>query len=81
MDATLVPPVVLPEAVVNAFVHRDYSIPGGAVSIAIYDDRLEIWSDEGLPFGLTTEELAKEHLSRPRYPPVILVLFAANGTA
>lgn len=52
VDAPLFPPVALREALVNAFVHRDYSIPGGAVSVAIYDDRLEIWSDGRLPFGL-----------------------------
>jgi ATP-dependent DNA helicase RecG len=45
VEAPLFPPVALREALVNAFVHRDYSIPGGAVSVAIYDDRLEIWSD------------------------------------
>lgn len=68
VDSPLFPPVALREALVNAFVHRDYSIPGGAVSVAVYDDRLEIWSDGRLPFGLTTDELVKEHLSRPRNP-------------
>lgn len=75
VDSPLFPPVALREALVNAFVHRDYSIPGGAVSVAIYDDRLEIWSDGRLPFGLTTAELAKEHLSRPRNPLIAEVFF------
>jgi ATP-dependent DNA helicase RecG len=75
VDAPLCPPVALREALVNAFVHRDYSIPGGAVSVAIYDDRLEIWSDGRLPFGLTVEALAKEHLSRPRNPLIAEVFF------
>lgn len=75
VDAPLFPPVALREALVNAFVHRDYSIPGGAVSVAIYDDRLEIWSDGRLPVGLTIEELATEHLSRPRNPLIAEVFF------
>ena len=75
VDAPLFPPVALREALVNAFVHRDYSISGGAVSVGIYDDRLEIWSDGRLPFGLTTEILTKEHLSRPRNPLIAEVFF------
>jgi ATP-dependent DNA helicase RecG len=43
VDEPLLPPVALREALVNTFCHRDYS--HGAVSVAVYDDRLEIWSD------------------------------------
>ncbi|MCZ2154546.1 MAG: hypothetical protein LC114_11700 [Bryobacterales bacterium] len=52
----------------NAFCHRDYSITGSAVSLAIYDDRLEIWSDGTLPFGLVVDDLKRDHPSRPRNP-------------
>jgi ATP-dependent DNA helicase RecG len=52
-DKPLFPPLALREALVNALCHRDYSIAGGAVSVAIYDDRLEISSTGLLPFGLT----------------------------
>ena len=41
-DEPLFPLEALREALVNAFCHRDYTIVGGAVSLAIYDDRLEI---------------------------------------
>jgi ATP-dependent DNA helicase RecG len=34
--------------------------------VAIYDDRLEIWSSGGLPSGIEAEDLKREHLSRPR---------------
>jgi ATP-dependent DNA helicase RecG len=44
VDEPLFPPVALRETLVNAFCHRDYSQAGGAVSLAIYDDRLDIWS-------------------------------------
>lgn len=63
------------EALLNALCHRDYSFPGGSVDIAIYDDRLEIWSTGGLPFGLTIDDLKGNHLSRPRNPLIAEVMF------
>ena len=53
---------------VNALCHRDYSRAGGAISVAVYDDRLEIWSDGNLPSGITIGDLKREHQSRPRNP-------------
>ena len=41
-DTPLYPPLALREALVNALCHRDYTIPGGAMNVAIFDDRLEI---------------------------------------
>jgi len=74
-DEPLFPLEALREALVNAFCHRDYAIAGGAVSLAIYDDRLEIWSDGTLPFGLTPEDLKREHPSRPRNPLIADVFY------
>ena len=69
------PTAALREALVNAICHRDYSIPGGAVNVAIYDDRTEIWSDGILPFGLKTEDLKREHTSHPRNPYITDVFY------
>lgn len=74
-DEPLFPLVALREALVNAFCHRDYIIAGGAVSLAIYDDRLEIWSDGSLPFGLTPDDLKSDHPSRPRNPLIAQVFY------
>ena len=74
-DVPLFPPLALREALVNAFCHRDYSNPGGAVSLAIFDDRLEIWSDGSLPFGLRVEDLKRDHPSRPRNPLIAETFF------
>ncbi len=52
IDEPLFPPAALREALVNAICHRDYVQGGGAISLAIYDDRVEVWSDGTLPFGL-----------------------------
>ena len=67
-DQPLFPPLALREALFNALCHRDYSIPGGAVNVAIYDDRLEITSSGLLPPGITVADLKREHVSRPRNP-------------
>lgn len=64
-DTPLFPPDALREALVNAFCHRDYSIGGGAVSVGIYDDRVEIDSSGLLPVGMTIERLLGEHTSQP----------------
>lgn len=75
VDEPLFPTVALREALVNAFCHRDYSQPGGAVSLAVFDDRLEIWSDGTLPFGLKVSDLKQNHLSRPRNPLIAEVFY------
>ena len=68
LDEPLFPVLALREAVVNAICHRDYSIVGGAISIAIFDDRVDIISTGELPFGLTPDDLKREHESKPRNP-------------
>ena len=45
------------EAVVNAVVHRDYSISGSRIRVFLYDDRLEIYSPGKLPNTLQIEDL------------------------
>jgi ATP-dependent DNA helicase RecG len=65
----------LREALANALCHRDYTEGGGAVDLAIYDDRIEIVSSGTLHFGLTIESLLTEHQSRPWNPVIADVLF------
>ena len=45
------------EALVNALVHRDYSIAGTDVMLAIYADRLEVQSPGCLPNTVTVERM------------------------
>jgi len=77
-DEPLFPREALREALVNAFCHRVYSHPGGAVSVALFDDRLEIWNDGKLPFGLKPDDLKKDHTSHQRNP-LIATLFYHRG--
>jgi len=75
VDDPLYPPVALREALANAICHRDYSIGGGSVAVAIYDDRLEITSSGTLHFGLTAEALFQPHESLPWNPLIARTLF------
>ncbi len=78
VDDPLYPPAALREAIANALCHRDYSIGGGSVSVAIYDDRLEIASTGVLPFDLTPADLTRPHPSRP-WNPLIAQAFYRRG--
>ncbi len=55
VDRPAYPDTVLREAIVNALVHRDYSIAGTDILLAIYADRLEIVSPGRLPNTVTVE--------------------------
>ena len=66
------------EALANALCHRDYSIGGGSVGVAVYDDRLEVTSSGSLHFGLTPEKLFAPHESLP-WNPLIARVFYRRG--
>ncbi len=78
IDEPLFPPLATREALANALCHRDYSIGGGSVGVAIYDDRLEVTSTGGLHFGLTPEKLFAPHESIP-WNPLIADAFYRRG--
>ncbi|MYB57663.1 MAG: AAA family ATPase [Gemmatimonadetes bacterium] len=78
IDEPLYPPLATREALANALCHRDYSIGGGSVGVAIYDDRLEVTSSGPLHFGLTPEKLFAPHESRP-WNPLIAGTFYRRG--
>ncbi len=78
IDEPLYPPPATREAIANALCHRDYSIGGGSVSLAVYDDRLEVISPGTLHFGLTPEKLFEPHESLP-WNPLIARTFYRRG--
>jgi predicted HTH transcriptional regulator len=47
------PELVVREAVINMLVHTDYGIGQGVMTIAIFDDRMEITNPGSLPYGFT----------------------------
>lgn len=50
---------VIREVIVNALVHRDYTIAGTDIMLAIYSDRLEITSPGRLPNTVTIEGIRR----------------------
>lgn len=78
IDSPLYPPEAMREALANAFCHRDYSIGGGSVGVAVFDDRLEITSSGDLHFGLTPQALFEPHESLP-WNPIIAKVFYRRG--
>jgi ATP-dependent DNA helicase RecG len=72
------PPRATREALANAFCHRDYTMAGGAVEVAMYDDHLEITNPGEFHFGITPESLRTPHASRPWNPIIASVLHRAG---
>jgi ATP-dependent DNA helicase RecG len=52
------------EMLLNALIHRAYM--GSFIQIRIYDDKISIWNDGGLPTGMSLEKLKQSHSSKPR---------------
>ena len=48
----------------NAVVHRDYSMRGSRIRLAIYSDRLELCSPGALPNSLTIESMTERQSTR-----------------
>jgi ATP-dependent DNA helicase RecG len=67
-DRLPVPPNALREILLNAVMHRDYSQPGSYVAVAVFDDRIEIWSTGRLLPEVTVESLSGPHRSKLRNP-------------
>ena len=78
IDEPLYPPLATRESLANALCHRDYSIGGGSVGVAVYDDRLEVTSSGTLHFGLTPAKLFEPHESLP-WNPLIARTFYRRG--
>ena len=57
VETPAIPYQVLREALINALVHRDYSNAGGSISVAVYDDRVNITNIGSLPNGVEIKKL------------------------
>jgi ATP-dependent DNA helicase RecG len=75
VETPLIPPDAMREILVNALIHRDYTIAGGAVSLAIFDDRVEVWSAGSFPKGITPGMLTRNHPSVQRNPMIADVFY------
>ncbi len=78
IDTPALPVEAVREALANAFIHRDYASAAGSVSVALYDDRLEVISSGELHFGLTPKMLFEPYESKP-WNPWIAKVFHRRG--
>jgi len=68
------------EALINAVIHRDYSIVGGRIRIFLFDDRIEFYSPGDLLPGVTVEKMQRlESQSKLRNPVVVEVFRDLGG--
>jgi ATP-dependent DNA helicase RecG len=58
------PQAAVREALVNAVAHRDYSVRGEGIRLALFADRLEVYSPGRLPGHVTLENIVQERFSR-----------------
>ena len=49
------PPIAIRESIINAILHADYAMMGTTITVAIFDDRIEITNPGGLIFGQTLQ--------------------------
>jgi len=68
------------EAMVNAVVHRDYSIRGSKIRLSMFDDRLEIQSPGSLPNNLSVESMASRQSTRNEALTSVLARMPVAGT-
>ena len=62
------------ETLANAIVHREWDIPS-PIRIAMYPDKIEVYSPGGLPNGISEAEYLKGYISRLRNPIIATVFF------
>ena len=72
-----VPEDALREAVLNALIHKDYSV-GAPIQIKVYPYKLSLWNAGVLPEEWTLEDLLGEHSSRPFNPDIANAFFRAG---
>lgn len=74
-DRLKYPRLAIREALLNAFIHRDYSSFSASFTIDIYPTKLVISNNGRLPEGITIEDLSRDHLPQPFNPDIARVCF------
>ena len=69
------------EAIVNAVVHRDYSMENAKIRLFIFDDRLELYSPGALPNTLPIEAMRNRQATRNETLASILRMLAVGDIA
>ncbi len=76
VEVTEYPMDAVREAILNAVMHRDYSLRGDEVRVSLFANRIEVYSPGRLPGPVTEENLLEERFSRN---PLIAQVFVDLG--
>ena len=68
------------EALVNAVVHRDYSMRGSRIRLSMFEDRLELQSPGSLPNNLSIESMTSRQSTRNEALTSVLARMPVGGT-
>lgn len=77
-DELDIPRRALRESIINACAHRLYHQRGSSISIAIFDDRIEVGNSGTFPAGITEESLLTNDESVPMNPLIADVLYKTS---
>ncbi len=74
VEKPIIPFEAIREALINSLCHKDYGIYSGSISLAIYDDRMELFNDGSLLPDVTLEKI-KAGFSKPRNQLIADILY------
>lgn len=63
IDKPALPVMAIREALINSVCHRNYADKGTDISVAIFDDKVEIWNSGTLPSKISLQDLKRKHES------------------
>ncbi len=69
IDSYEIPEGAVREFVINAVIHRSYSVSISPIYVSVFDDCIEILSPGNFPYGLTIDEILNG-FSNPRNPSI-----------
>ncbi len=75
IESLTIPYKALRECLLNSLAHRLYDSPSGFVSVAVYDDRVEIENLGTLPAGFTLDDMMKPHISHAQNPLIAQIMY------
>lgn len=78
-EETEYPYTAVREALVNAIIHRDYQILGTEIQIAIFEDRMEIYSPGGMVGGHFIQDMELTQVPSRRRNQIISDMFGRLG--
>ena len=67
------------EAIVNAVVHRDYSMRGSKIRLSMFEDRVDVQSPGSLPNNLTLESMEARQATRNEALTSVLARMPVGG--